>query len=106
MVQTAFFSAFNFIANNKWAQIALTAGLILIAYKWQAEHHEARGRRQANARSEKKARRVLTKIERRSNERLEQADTARDTVRDVRNFSELPKSIRDALQGTGERGPD
>ena len=91
MIQTAFFSAFNFIANNKWAQIVLTAGLILIAYKWQAEHHEARGRRQANARSEKQSLKAQAKVRETLNEKSTKADNTRATVRGVPSASELPK---------------
>lgn len=94
MIQAALFPAFNFVANNKWAQIALTAGLILIAYKWQAEHHEARGRRQANARSEKQSRRVQAKLRKKLDEKSIQADNTRAAVRNVPSASELPERTR------------
>lgn len=95
MIQAPFFAAFNFVANNKWAQIVLTVGLVLIAYKWQAEHHEARGRRQAKARSEAKSRRVQKQVRENLNERSTQTIDAVDTVRRrVRDTGELPERIR------------
>lgn len=102
-----FFAAFNFIANNRIAQIVLTAGLVLVAYKIQAEHHEARGRRQANARTEKKARRVQAKVRETLNEESAQVTNAVDAVRRrVRDTGELPERIRERFirpDGDGNR---
>ena len=96
MIQTPFFAAFNFVANNKWAQIVLTVGLVLVAYKWQAEHHEARGRRQAKARAETKSRRVQKQVRKNLDEKSTQTMGAVDTVRRrVRDTGELPERIRE-----------
>ena len=89
-----FFAVFNFIANNRIAQIVLTAGLVLVAYKIQAEHHEARGRRQANARTEKKARRVQANVRETLNEESAQVTNAVAAVRErVRATGQLPERI-------------
>lgn len=96
MITAPFFAAFNFVANNKWAQIVLTVGLVLVAYKWQAEHHEARGRRQAKARAEAKSRRVQKQVRENLDEKSTQTTDAVDTVRRrVRATGELPERIRE-----------
>lgn len=96
MITAPFFAAFNFVANNKWAQIVLTVGLVLIAYKWQAEHHEARGRRQAKARSEAKSRRVQKQVRENLNEKSTQTTDAVDTVRQrIRNNGGLSDKLRE-----------
>lgn len=96
MIQAPFFAAFNFVANNKWAQIVLTVGLVLVAYKWQAEHHEARGRRQAKARAEAKSRRVQKQVRENLDEKSTQTTDAVITVRRrVRDTGELPERIRE-----------
>ena len=96
MIQAPFFAAFNFVANNKWAQIVLTVGLVLVAYKWQAEHHEARGRRQAKARAEAKSRRVQKQVRKNLDEKSTETIAGRDTVRRrVRDTGELPERLRE-----------
>ena len=102
MITAPFFAAFNFVANNKWAQIVLTVGLVLVAIKIRDKHRDARAIRRERARGDDRAGKYLDKVERKSDERLEKANTARANVRGTSNYSELPERTRRALEGAGK----
>ena len=94
MIQTAFFSAFNFVANNKWAQIVVTIGVVLLLDRIRINNIRARERRQANARSEKQSRKVQAKLREKLDEKSVQANNTRAAVRDVPSAAELPDRTR------------
>ena len=80
MITTAFFSAFNFIANNKWAQIALTIGLIIFAWRANNVVQRRRGEKRyrvkvERARADEKARAIehITTIRKGASDEADQA---------------------------------
>jgi hypothetical protein len=86
MIQGAFFSLFNFVSNNKVAQIILLCGVGYLIMRWKEEADEARGARRANERAEKATRKAadktLKQIQERNDDRIEDAQSARDSVPD------------------------
>jgi len=102
MIQAPFFALFNFVANNRWAQIALTIGLVIFLDHLRIRHVRARERRRHDARVEAKARRVQEKVRETSNEKSAQVAIARDTVRPVSHSDGLSERQRQRL--FGDRG--
>ena len=84
MIASALFPLFNFVHNNKWAQVVLLVGVGYLIMRWKEEMDEARGACRVEARAEKAARKQSTKIindmKETSNERIEDAETARNRV--------------------------
>ena len=68
-----FFSIFNWIAANRWAQIVLSLGAVLLVIKVKAEHDEARGERQARRKIEKRAQKTAQKIQHKGEQDVEKA---------------------------------
>ena len=105
MIQAGFFSLFNFVANNKWAQIALTGGLIVFLYLANNANQRRIGRGQERNRAAEKARKVQAKIKKDQHEKSEKVAAARrDAPRGVRRADQLSDSTASILFGTdGDR---
>lgn len=99
MIQAGFFSAFNFIANNKYAQIAVTAGVILLIWLGNNQMQRRRGAHELRAKAERKARKTQTKIEEESREKSAKVAAARQSIPDVRHSDELPSDTSAQLFG-------
>lgn len=98
MIQAGFFSVFNFIANNKAAQIVLTVGLILFAWMLNNRHQRRIGARETEARIEKKSRRVQARIEEKLDEKSTQTARARDDApRGVTASDGVPDDLRELI---------
>ncbi|MEH6743918.1 hypothetical protein [Hyphomonas sp.] len=86
MIQGAFFSLFNFVSNNKVAQIILLCGVGYFIMRWKEEADEARGARRAKERAEKATRKAadktLKKMEQDNEDTIESAREARSNVPD------------------------
>jgi len=94
MIQAPFFALFNFVANNRWAQIALTIGLVIFLDHLRIRHVRARERRRHDARVEAKARRVQEKVRETLDEKSSQTTDSVRTVRErVRTTGELPERL-------------
>jgi len=80
-MQALIFPLFNFVANNRWAQIALGVGIFYALWRWNEEAAERRGARRTEQRMEKKSRatkeKVITKMKENADERVEEARQAR-----------------------------
>ena len=94
MIQSAFFGLFNFVANNKWAQIVLGIGVFYLIWRANEEAAERRGARRQRDRAEKQARKTQDRIERTLNEKSAQTRAARASVQPVDSAGELPDSLR------------
>lgn len=103
MIQAGFFSVFNFIANNRAAQVAVTAGFVVFVWLMNNRHQRHVGYRKAEDKIEKKSRKVQTQIRKSNNEKSTQVERARDAA--PRN---VPHSdgVRDDLNSVlfGDRG--
>jgi uncharacterized membrane protein len=97
MIQGAFFSLFNFVSNNKVAQIILLCGVGYLLLRWKEEADEARGARRAKERAEKATRKAanktLKKMEQDNEDTIESAREARSNVPDSVDST----SLRDDL---------
>lgn len=85
MIQAGFFSVFNYIANNRWAQIALTAGAIVFFWLMNNRHQRKVGARQSDARHREASIQKDLEIREQSDEAVEAADTVRVNTRRVRS---------------------
>lgn len=65
-----FFPIFNYIANNRWAQIALTCGLVLIIGRTWLWGHDRRVKKEAK-------REVIEDINEQTDERVEAVEQGR-----------------------------
>ena len=101
MIQGAFFSLFNYVANNKWAQIVLLCGVGYFLLRLKEEADEARGARRAKERMEKATRKAadktLKQMEKESNETIESAREARSAVSDGVDSTSLRDDYADIL---------
>lgn len=104
-----FFAIFNYVSNNKWAQIALTAGIIVLVWMANNAHQRNVGARQLKARVEKAqnkaneaAREAAQSIKDETNEKVERARIASDSVPVGVMSSELPDATQSILFGDGE----
>jgi uncharacterized membrane protein len=106
VIQGAFFSLFNFVSNNKVAQIILLCGVGYLIMRWKEEADEARGARRANERAEKATRKAadktLDKMEKESNETIENAREARDAISDGIDSGSLRDDYADILFSDSE----
>ena len=97
MIQAVLFPVFNYIANNKWAQVVVGLGVGFIIYRiWLAGHDrrvEKIAVRKANDRAEKQSKTILKDMEEDINETVEAADRAAERVPDDVDSSSLPKSL-------------
>lgn len=70
-MSTFLFPVFDYIAKNRWAQIVLTGGLVLLALRTKKEIDEARGERRGRA----KVKEAVEKQERKLEERVDEVGT-------------------------------
>jgi len=89
MIQGAFFSLFEFVEKNRWAQYLLTAGLVYFVIRAKEETDEARGRSQSDRKWEKRA--------------AEQDRRARDYIDQTRK--EAAHDAEQALEARDAAGP-
>jgi len=106
MIQGAFFSLFNFVSNNKVAQIILLCGVGYLIMRWKEEADEARGARRANERAEKATRKAaekaLKQIQENNDDRIEASEKRAERIRnrppsDGERVDELPEHLRSIL---------
>lgn len=98
MIQAGFFSVFNFIANNKAAQVILTAGFIGAIWFLNNRHQRSIGGRKVKARIEKQSRRVQRTIREKQDAKSTQVARARESApRGVPHSDELPDNLRDLI---------
>lgn len=102
MIQGAFFSAFNFVANNRWAQIVVTAGVIVFVWLMNNRHQRRVGYKRAEAKIEKQSRKVQARVQnevrQENDDRLEKVNATRDNFRGgTRRASELSDAKRSIL---------
>lgn len=77
MIQGAFFSVFNFISNNKAAQVILTAGFVWVIWLMNNRHQRKVGAKDANARHREASIQKDIEIKENSDEAVKAADTVR-----------------------------
>lgn len=89
MIQAGFFAAFNYIANNRWAQIVVGLGVGYAVLQLYARHNRKIGERRLKTRVEKaqtranqEAREAVQIIKDETNERVERARMAAASVPD------------------------
>lgn len=99
-----FFSVFNYIASNRWAQIVLSAGVVLLVIKAKAEHDEARGRRQEKEAGARRTRKTIKAIKRESDETSDRVAEARNTVDHIDDAGKLSDDVRAILFGGSQGG--
>jgi uncharacterized membrane protein len=103
MIQAVLFPVFNYVANNRWAQIVLLCGFGYLLLRWKEEADEARGARRAKERMEKATRKAadktLKQMEKESNDTIESAREARAAVPDGIDSSSLRDDYADILFG-------
>ncbi|MEM9584775.1 MAG: hypothetical protein AAGA08_16815 [Pseudomonadota bacterium] len=86
-----FFPAFNFIANNKYAQIALTFGAILIVWRLNNRQQRRVGAKEARQENRVRALEQDREIMENSREMEDMADRVRDaTAERLRDDEPLP----------------
>lgn len=94
MIQAAFFSAFDYVSKNRWAQIVLGVVVIYALLKMRDALRDRHTTARVKVRMEKKARKVQTRIEDSLDEKSAQTDIARDTAPAVSHADELPDDLR------------
>ena len=106
MIQAGFFAAFNYISNNKWAQIAVTAGVIVVFWLANNAHQRRQGARKLKHRVEiaqneanEAARQKAQTIKEEANERKERARRAIERVPHGVRSDELPDATQSILFG-------
>ena len=93
MIQGAFFGLFDFIAKNRWAQIALGVGVFYLLWQLNNAHQRKQGAKRYQRRAEKETRRAIETVERKLDEKSEQTARARADAPVVNAASELPDSL-------------
>ena len=108
MIQAVLFPVFNYIANNKWAQIVVGLGVGFIAYRIWLAGHDQRVKKVALKKSHEAARKAQTKalneIEEEANDRVEKAKQARASVPDTDVLDSMSESEYEFLFGRKRNG--
>jgi len=102
-------TAWNWLAKNPVAQGIAAAIAVVIAFLvWLAAFHDPRIRkeavRKANDRAEKQSDKILDKMEKESDDRIEAAREARERVPDGVTADQLRDDARAVLFGRGRNG--
>ncbi len=104
MIQAGFFAAFNYIANNRWAQIVVGLGVGYLALQLYARHNRKVGEARLKIRVEKaqiraneEAREAVETIKDETNERVERAELARASVPDGVTSDQLSDASKSIL---------
>ena len=106
MINAILFPVFDYVANNKWAQIVLLCGFGYIVYRiWLANHDrriEKIAVRKANDRAEKQSDKIIEQAKEDSDERLQDAERQAESIRrssgpDGHSADELPERLRSIL---------
>lgn len=88
-----FFPIFNYIANNRWAQIVLTCGLILIVGRAWLWGHDRRVEARTEQRIERRAQKTATKIRKQGEKDVEKALEAGRTAPRYDDADSVPDDI-------------
>lgn len=104
MIQAGFFAVFNYIANNRWAQIVAGLGVGYVALQLYGRHQRKVGERrlkrrveQAQIRANEEAREAVSEIKEKTNERVERAREAAARVPDGVRSDELSDASKSVL---------
>lgn len=97
---------FNYVANNKWAQIVAGLGVGYALLRLYGRHKQKQGERKLRLRVEKAQRSAneaaqeqVETIRIETNERIERAEQARNTVTAAASASELPDAAKSRYFG-------
>ena len=77
MIQAAFFSAFDYVAKNRWAQIVVGLGVLYLGLKMRDKIRDRTTAKRVERRIEKKSRRVQQTIREEQHEKSKQVADAR-----------------------------
>ncbi len=87
------FPVFNYIANNRWAQIVLTCGLVLIVGRTWLWGHDRRVRKDHERKIEKRAQKTANKIRKQGEQDVEKAIEAGRAAPQYPDAGSVPDDI-------------